>query len=240
MTDQPTSTTPAPDSFAVKLKAAREAAGLPKTQATKLAGVSGPTYANWEFGRSTPSPQKQGAVLRKLREALIAEANAQPDPQPTETAATPEELAHDPYPDSPEGHDDLMLRQEAADAMRNTPLVTVTTPAAIPETPVGNVHTSQDGVVRRRLADDDDRDGAEVIDGRRWFTVGFAPPHPRAKATVRAIAVEPVAAPPAPVPATPEAPKRPPHTETTPKAQKPVESAAVATAGQRDWAWWLS
>lgn len=28
-----------------------------------------------------------------------------------------------PYPDSPEGHDELMLMQEAADAMRHTPLI---------------------------------------------------------------------------------------------------------------------
>lgn len=262
-------TAPGPDSFAVKLKAAREAAGLSKIKAGALFKVSALTVANWENERTKPTPQKQAAVLRKLREAVKPVAVIGVDPsydrdQTTivagvqlgdktvfvgddgftenegeakrftdfdeaeaalQTAATPEELAHDPYePIAGELSPDLTVRVE------------LDTPATLPETPVGNVHTSQDGVIRRRLADDDEREGAELIDGRKWFTVGFAPPHPRAKPTIKAVSME---AQPAPHPATQERSEPRVHTETTPEPQKPAESTPVATvAGQRNWAFW--
>ena len=58
-----------PDSFGSRLKAARTAAGLSQGKAAVLVNVSDSTIKNWEYDKTTPSPQKQGAVLRKLREA---------------------------------------------------------------------------------------------------------------------------------------------------------------------------
>lgn len=291
-------TAPAPDNFAAKLKGARAAAGLSQKKTGELCKVSLTTVFKWEHGQSEPSPQKQAAVLRKLRELVAVKVAPLPDDfrgTPTELteaiadrmeigapginaesdefarnaieqanqerasmAATPEELAHDPHEpvtDLPELSPDAIQTSvpltPVTESLPDTPVssgpmtnlmagaIALSTP--LPDTPVGNVHTSQDGVVRRRLADDDEREGAELIDGRKWFTVGFAPPHPRAKAAVKPISVEQPAATPAPVQATQKAPVAPTHTETTPKAPEPVESApepAAASPGRRDWGWW--
>ena len=236
---------PAPNSFAAKLKAARETAGLSQKKTAELAGISTGTIQNWESGKTIPSPQKQESVMRRLREAqvraklplesydaqtLTETSITHPANQPgsllPETAATPEELAHDPH--------EPFFKGELSPTV--TAHVELDTPATLPDIPIGNVHTSQDGVVRRRLADDDEREGAEVIDGKKWFTVGFAPPHPRAKAAVRAIEPKPDLA---PIPAPPQPAEAPAHTETAPEVPKPVESSPVtAVAGQRSWAWW--
>lgn len=240
----PSTPVPDPDSFAVRLGVARAAAGLSQRLAGVACKVSLTTFFKWEHGQSEPSPQKQAAVLRKLREAVKPAVVAAFDPafgpdttvvatvkdgviesvESHQTAATPEELAHDPHEPVTDGPDYRVANQQP-----------------IPDIPIGNVHTSQDGVIRRRLADDDEREGAELIDGRKWFIVGFAPPHPRAKATVKPIAVKPTEPSPAPIPATQEASVAPTHTEATPKAPEPVAASsepAMASYGKRGWSWW--
>jgi DNA-binding XRE family transcriptional regulator len=254
------------DTFAWKLKTAREAAGLSQTKLAALVKVSSQSIGNWENARSEPSPQKQGAVLRKLRElvksdaevveglspsvARLDEPTADHDRQvtgePIEEVApesdTPDHDPYDPVPDDDRRLDEVNLLIDGDGDVREVgrkeffESIKKPEPTPLPNIPVGNVHTTPEGVLLRRLADDDDREGYEVLDGKRWFTVGFVAPHPRAKTTTKP-------ATPAPIPAPPLASQKPDSTPThapvSPKEKEPAEaSPETAVAGQRSWNWW--